>query len=42
MYIYLITNKINGKHYIGQTFDYTRRCYQHKNNTVGPSLLLKM
>lgn len=32
MYIYLITNKTNGKHYIGQTSDYIRRYQQHKSN----------
>jgi len=29
-YLYRITNKINGKIYIGQTIDYIRRWYEHK------------
>lgn len=34
-YIYKITNKINGKSYIGQTTDYQRRFREHRNKGYG-------
>ena len=34
MYIYLITNLINNKKYVGQTSDFTRRMTQHKTQDV--------
>lgn len=41
-YIYKITNKINGKSYIGQTTNYQRRFREHRNKGYGeePSKLL--
>lgn len=33
MYIYLITNSVNNKKYVGQTTDFNRRILQHKTNT---------
>ncbi len=32
--IYKITNKLNGKCYIGQTWDFKRRFYQHMEGKV--------
>ena len=32
--IYTITNKINGKQYVGQTVHPEKRWWQHKNNAI--------
>lgn len=42
-YIYKITNKINGKSYIGQAFDYKKRWKEHINHkayAIGAALEL--
>lgn len=39
-YLYRITNKINGKIYIGQTVEPTKRWYQHRRDAAHPTMAI--
>lgn len=39
-YIYRITNKVNGKIYIGQTVEPNKRWYQHRRDAAHPTMII--